>query len=91
MSAPKNTQGPLERAIAQRETDYRAALDRVREGAQSWDHLALREAVELAGCLRRLVRGRSVGEIHKAFGAPGDFGYETSIGDALARLYRGES
>ncbi|HKY40714.1 MAG TPA: hypothetical protein VJN18_32490 [Polyangiaceae bacterium] len=24
-------------------------------------------------------------------GAPGDFGYETPVGDALSRLYRGES
>jgi hypothetical protein len=50
----------------------------------------LREAVELVRCLRRLVPGRSVQEIHRAFGAPGDFGYETPIGAALARLYRGE-
>lgn len=26
---------------------------------------------------------------HKAFGAPGDFGYESVIGDALSRLHRG--
>ena len=29
-------------------------------------------------------------KIHKAFGAPGDFGYTTSIGQALQRLYRME-
>jgi len=29
----------------------------------------------------------TVAELHGAFGAPGDFGYETPIGSALARLY----
>lgn len=37
----------------------------------------------------RDVRGRTVREIHEAFGAPGDFGYDTPLGDALASLYRG--
>jgi hypothetical protein len=47
--------------------------------------------VELVRCLRRLLAGRSVDEVHRAFGAPGDFGYETAIGDALSRVYRGEA
>ncbi len=47
----------------------------------------LREAVELVQCLRRILRGRSPDEIHKAFGAPGDFGYESDIGHALAVVY----
>jgi hypothetical protein len=42
---------------------------------------------ELIGCLRRLVPQCTVGQIHKAFGAPGDFGHGTPIGNALAELY----
>jgi hypothetical protein len=56
----------------------------------SGDIRDLREALELVGCLRRLIAGRTVAEIHKAFGAPGDFGYETPIGDALYQLYQGK-
>lgn len=52
---------------------------------------SLREAVELVRCLRRLVQARTVSEIHQAFGAPGDFGYDTPIGDGLAQLYRASS
>lgn len=49
----------------------------------------LREAEELVRCLRRLVGFCTPDDIHKAFGAPGDFGYETPIGAALAKVYRG--
>lgn len=35
------------------------------------------------------VKGRNAAEIHAAFGAPGDFGRETTIGAALARTYGG--
>lgn len=87
----------LETALSQRERDYLAALDRLRElaSAATEDEVhdltrTLREGVDLVGCLRRLTRGRSVQDIHTAFGAPGDFGYETPIGDALSRTYRGE-
>lgn len=45
----------------------------------------LRLGVELLACLRRLVEGRSV---RMAFGPPGDYGYETPLGEALARCYR---
>ena len=82
----------LENALHRRAEEYSEAVDRLENLADSVDdHVAvrrLRECVEIARCLRRLVRGRSVDEIHKAFGAPGDFGYETLIGDALSRLYR---
>ncbi len=80
-------------ALARREKDYRDALNAVRDSgdpsvaAAVWP---LREAIELVGCLRRLVAGRSLQELHAAFGAPGDLGYDTPIGDALAQLYRGE-
>lgn len=49
----------------------------------------LRDAVELMAVVRRMIVGRSVREIHAAFGAPGDWGYETKIGAALSKLYRG--
>ena len=83
-------------ALTQREKQYRSAIDRIRELSSGETEnevyeltTLLREAVEMAGCLRRLVPERSVAELHKAFGAPGDFGYETPIGDALYRIYRG--
>lgn len=49
----------------------------------------LRDAIILVGCLRRLTKGCTPHAIHAAFGAPGDFGYGTKIGAALAALYRG--
>lgn len=85
----------LDTALEQRARDYSDALDRLRDTAENdadaWRALRdLREAVELVRCLRRLTRGRTVAELHDAFGAPGDFGYESAIGDALSRTYRGE-
>lgn len=78
----------LQNAIAQRQKAYHDALDRLAEDAD--DRWLLREAIELAGCLRRALEapGLKVEDIHRAFGAPGDFGYGTPIGDALAQLYR---
>jgi hypothetical protein len=51
------------------------------------DRLArdLRDASELVRVLARMVEGKS---IYEAFGAPGDFGYETPIGSALYRYYQ---
>lgn len=48
---------------------------------------ALHEADGLLGCLRRLVPHATPNQVYRAFGAPGDFGYYTVIGDALARVY----
>lgn len=42
---------------------------------------------ELIVVLARIVEGKT---IERSFGAPGDWGYGTPIGDALARYYRGE-
>lgn len=86
----------LRDAIAERERAYNSAIDRLREKLdgddEDWAAVQdLREAVELVRCLRRLVPACGLADIHKAFGAPGDFGYETPIGEALSRLYRGES
>lgn len=41
----------------------------------------LRDAAELIRVLARLVEGKTIA---KAFGAPGDWGYETPLGAALA-------
>lgn len=83
----------IQNALRERERHYVTAIDRLRaiitNDPEAWDATtSLREAVELVGCLRRLLDGRSVNEIHRAFGAPGDFGYDTPIGDALADVYR---
>ncbi len=43
-----------------------------------------RDTAELLNCLARMLEGKSV---HKAFGAPGDWGYGTPIGDALSDAY----
>lgn len=90
------TQG-LRDAITERERIYNDAIDRLRELAtpeiesEVYDlTFLLREAIEMARCARRLLPGRTVREVHAAFGAPGDFGYHTPIGDALNKLYRGE-
>jgi hypothetical protein len=84
----------LEDALHRRTEEYSAALNRLEDLADSVDdHLAtrqLRECIELTRCLIRLVPFVSVEQVHRAFGAPGDFGYDTPIGDALSRLYRGE-
>jgi hypothetical protein len=84
----------LTKAILQCERDSRDAIDRLRELApdKDWEEVGtlvheLRTAVALVGCLRRLAEPRTPDEIHRAFGAPGDFGYETPIGEALARVY----
>lgn len=42
----------------------------------------------LLGPLRRLLRGRNLRDVHASFGAPGDWGYHTLLGDALYRLYQ---
>lgn len=44
---------------------------------------------ELITCLSRLVDGRTPNEILNAFGSPGNFGYETPIGNSLSRIYYG--
>lgn len=43
-----------------------------------------REAAELARVLARLVAGKT---LHEAFGAPGDWGYGTPMGEAILQVY----
>lgn len=45
------------------------------------EHETLRDAAELLRVLSRIVSGMPAA---KAFGAPGDWGYETPLGEALA-------
>jgi len=81
----------LQGAIDQRVTEYMESIDWLRERAEDEDagrSWVLREAVELARVLRRVVPHLTLDQVHRAFGAPGDFGYDTPIGDALANLYR---
>jgi hypothetical protein len=86
----------LEGALWTTEQVIGSHVDRLRDasdvapGIHSHIH-DLRMSVALIGVLRRLVRGKSLKEIHNAFGAPGDWGYETVLGDALSRIYRGEA
>lgn len=84
----------LDRALIAREREVYAAISRLVEIApcEHEDEVyllrsQLRDAPTLIGCLRRLAQGRSAEELHAAFGAPGDFGYETPLGDALYRIY----
>jgi hypothetical protein len=88
---------PLADAIYKEERIFSDAIDRIRALAtpesenEVYDLTStLRTAVELVRCLRRLVPGLTVQEIHAAFGAPGDFGYETPLGETLARIYLGK-
>lgn len=91
MPAPNDATKPLTNALALREREMSDAIDRLRErdDENPSDTWLLREAVELVRCLRRLTAGRTAHEIHEAFGAPGDFGYETPIGAALQKVYGG--
>lgn len=48
-------------------------------------------AIDLIDALKKLARDRTLGELHDAFGAPGEWGYETAFGKALWKFYRTES
>jgi hypothetical protein len=69
------------RQTAQNARDASTSYDEI-EGA---DERAIKDAAELACVLARILDGKSV---YEAFGAPGDWGYEMPIGNALAVLYR---
>jgi hypothetical protein len=94
--------GSLGAALEHEAQDYDKAVTRLRElvdegvvpapyDVELYDLArALRNAAELVRSLRSIVAERTPDEIHHAFGAPGDWGYGTLVGAALARLYRGE-
>lgn len=77
------------------ETKYQVALDYVVTFIERNDGLyeearILRDAIEVAKATRRIVERLSVAQVHEAFGAPGDWGYDTPIGAALSDTYRGK-
>lgn len=69
------------RRVAQDARDASISYDEI-EGS---DERAIKDAAELTCVLARILDGKSV---YHAFGAPGDWGYETPIGNALALLYQ---
>jgi hypothetical protein len=52
------------------------------------DERAIKDVAELARVLARILDGKSV---YHAFGAPGDWGYERPLGNALALMYQDRS
>ena len=74
--------------------DYSKLVKVIRQRADALelsddDHEVTREEsdnAELLRCLARILEGK---EPHRAFGAPGDWGYGTPIGDALKEAYSG--
>jgi hypothetical protein len=50
-----------------------------------------RKAAYLLTALKIFVREADPEAIHKAFGAPGNWGYGTPIGDELLKIYQGKS
>lgn len=58
----------------------RAALSEIEKGADN-------EAARLVHATRFFVKEAPISEIHRLFGAPGDWGYDTPLGAALYRLY----
>lgn len=51
----------------------------------------LRLGIVLIRVLSRLVAHAPLHRLHEAFGAPGDFGYESRLGQALYALYQGNA
>lgn len=82
--------------LYQRERAYRDAFETVRDNIAD-EHPALygqvrqlREAIALVGVLRRMVQLVDKEQLYWAFGAPGDFGYDTEIGQTLASVYEAQ-
>ena len=79
----------ISESIEQLAGDLDTACDAVRESAdENFSLSSIPAAMNTAHfamlVLAHLLRGKTV---YQAFGAPGDWGYHTSIGDALARAY----
>lgn len=72
-------------------TDLEAALWGAEEAVRQSSDDPPREVLDashLVGCLRRLVHTCTAVELHAAFGAPGDWGYDTALGRALSDIYK---
>ena len=78
---------PLAAALDERIRVYCEALEDLRGDPMCEQYCELREAIVLVRILRRVVQNMTPGEIYRAFGAPGGFGYETLIGSTLAEIY----
>ena len=63
----------------------RAIRDHARSLREVGDQIRLDDHVELLRVLAHIVEGMP---IVRAFGVPGDWGYETPIGKALAKVTR---
>lgn len=81
-------------ALAQYEEDALDALDQLRSLApgEKEDEVhelanSLNRVIRLMPLLRLVAEGTPA-EVHKVFGAPGNHGYDTPLGDALYRFYR---
>lgn len=79
----------LDRAAQLDDDDEDSATDGEDGESRGASPVALTEVLEFVRIVRRLTEVSSVREIHKWFGAPGNWGYETPIGDALSKLYNG--
>jgi len=87
----------LARAVLKMSEESRESIDRLNDLAtdEIEDQFCseirrLHRTVRLVEILSELVTGCTAQQIHAAFGAPGDWGYETPLGDALHRIYRDE-
>lgn len=83
----------LKKVIQEEVYECRGLLSRIKEAL--WEHPEFTGAdfrkigivLELANCGARLAELADVPSVHKAYGAPGDFGYDTPTGEALSELY----
>ena len=71
----------LANAVREAAKDIDASASRSDGDVAHIDAHDARDYSELLRCLARIIDGRAVGN---AFGAPGDWGYSTAMGKALA-------
>lgn len=77
----------LSRALRQEAEKIANVRDELRSTDEPRDdrlYPDLNNAAELVRVLARIIEGKSIQE---AFGAPGDFGYQTALGSGLANYY----
>lgn len=84
MSNPTTDLVTLERVLRRH---AEAVHNLVADETSDQDTRTLRDGAELIRVLARMVAGKTIQEVHRAFGAPGDWGYETPIGNTLSNLY----
>ena len=62
--------------------------DLLPEGADESAVSALRTGERVIALFSRVTATMTPDELHRLFGAPGDWGYDTPLGDALYETYR---